>query len=48
MSPAGHDRYFDELAEILAADGPPDSDGIAALRKRYDTEQLSSLIASPK
>jgi hypothetical protein len=27
-------------------DGPPDSDGIAALRKRYDTEQLSSLIAS--
>jgi quercetin dioxygenase-like cupin family protein len=48
MSPAGHDRYFDELAGILAADGPPDSDAIAALRKRYDTEQLSSLIASPK
>lgn len=48
MSPAGHDRYFDELAGILAADGPPDSDGVAALRKRYDTEQLSSLIASPK
>jgi mannose-6-phosphate isomerase-like protein (cupin superfamily) len=46
MSPATHDRYFDELAGILAADGPPDSDGIAALRKRYDTEQLSSLIAS--
>jgi mannose-6-phosphate isomerase-like protein (cupin superfamily) len=48
MSPAGHVRYFDELAEILAADGPPDSDRIAALRKRYDTEQLSSLITSPK
>jgi mannose-6-phosphate isomerase-like protein (cupin superfamily) len=48
MSPAGHDRYFDELAEILAADGPPDSDGIAALRKRYDTEQLSSLRAGSK
>ena len=48
MAPAGHDRYFDELAEILAADGPPDSDEIAALRKRYDTEQISSLIASPK
>jgi mannose-6-phosphate isomerase-like protein (cupin superfamily) len=48
MSPAGHDRYFDELAQILAADGPPDSDKIAALRKRYDTEQISSLIASPK
>jgi quercetin dioxygenase-like cupin family protein len=48
MSPAGHDRYFDELAGILAADGPPDSDAIAALRKRYDTEQLSTIIAGPK
>jgi mannose-6-phosphate isomerase-like protein (cupin superfamily) len=45
MSPAGHDRYFDELAEILAADGPPDSDAIADLRRRYDTTQLSSLVA---
>ena len=45
MSPPGHDRYFDELAEILAADGPPDGEAIAALRKRYDTEQLSSLVA---
>jgi quercetin dioxygenase-like cupin family protein len=43
MSPPGHDRYIDELAEILAADGPPDSEAIAALRKRYDTRQLSSL-----
>jgi quercetin dioxygenase-like cupin family protein len=46
MSPPGHDRYFDELAMILAADGPPDSDAIAALRKQYDTEQLSSLVTS--
>ena len=45
MSPPGHDRYFDELAEILAVDGPPDSEAIAALRRRYDTEQLSSLVA---
>ena len=45
MSPPGHDRYFDELAEILAVDGPPDSEAIAGLRKRYDTEQLSSLVA---
>jgi mannose-6-phosphate isomerase-like protein (cupin superfamily) len=45
MSPPGHDRYFDELAEILAADGEPDTEAIAALRKRYDTEQLSSLTA---
>ena len=45
-SPAGHDRYFDELAEILAADGPPDSEAIAELRCRYDTEQLSSLATA--
>lgn len=43
MSPPTHDRYFDELAEILATDGPPNSDAIAALRERYDTRQLSSL-----
>jgi mannose-6-phosphate isomerase-like protein (cupin superfamily) len=42
-SPSGHDRYFDELAGILAVDGPPDSKAIAGLRRRYDTEQLSSL-----
>ena len=46
MSPPGHDRYFDELGKILAADGPPDGAAIAALRKRYDTEQLSSLVAA--
>jgi mannose-6-phosphate isomerase-like protein (cupin superfamily) len=43
MSPPTHDRYFDELAQILAADGPPDSEAIASLRTRYDTRQLSSL-----
>jgi mannose-6-phosphate isomerase-like protein (cupin superfamily) len=45
MSPPGHDRYFDELAEILAVEGPPDSDAIAELRRRYDTQQISSLAA---
>lgn len=47
MSPAGHDRYFDDLAAILAAEGPPDSDAIATLRAAYDTTQLSSLTAGP-
>ena len=46
-SPPGHDRYFDELAEILAADGPPDSEAIAELRRRYDTRQIESLTAGP-
>ena len=44
-SPPGHDRYFDELAEILAVEGPPDTNAIAELRRRYDTEQISSLAA---
>ncbi len=48
MSPPGHDRYFAELADILALSGPPDTDAIAALRRKYDTEQLSSLVASTK
>jgi uncharacterized RmlC-like cupin family protein len=43
MSPPTHDRYFVELAEILARTGPPDSEAIAALRAKYDTQQLSSL-----
>jgi mannose-6-phosphate isomerase-like protein (cupin superfamily) len=45
LAPPTHDRYFDELAQILAVDGPPDSDAIAELRRRYDTEQISSLMA---
>ena len=43
LSPPGHDRYFDELADILAVDGPPDADAIANLRKRYDTRQIETL-----
>ncbi len=44
VSPAGvHERYFEELAEILAQDGPPDAAAIADLRRRYDTEQLGPL-----
>jgi quercetin dioxygenase-like cupin family protein len=46
ISPAGvHERYFEELAAILAKDGPPDAAAIAELRQRYDTEQLASLSA---
>jgi mannose-6-phosphate isomerase-like protein (cupin superfamily) len=42
-SPAAFDRYFVELADILARSGPPDSEAIAALRRKYDTKQLSTL-----
>lgn len=44
ISPAGvHERYFEELAELLARPGPPDVQAIGELRKRYDTEQVSPL-----
>jgi len=47
ISPAGvHEGYFRELASVLAEPGPPDTAAIAALRKRYDTEQVSALTAS--
>jgi quercetin dioxygenase-like cupin family protein len=45
MSPPGHDRYFDELAEILAGEGPPDPEAIGDLRRRYDTRQIETLVA---
>ena len=46
MSPPGHDRYFDELAEILALDGPPDPQAISDLRQRYDTHQIETLTTT--
>ena len=47
VSPPGHERYFEELAEILARGGPPDQAAIAALRARFETEQLTPLVVTP-
>ena len=43
-APVGHERYFEELIPMLAGGGPPDPEVIAALRKRYDIEQLTPLV----
>lgn len=43
VSPPGHERYFEQLAELAARGSPPDPDAVAALRRRFDTEQLSAL-----
>lgn len=44
ISPAGvHERYFEELAELLQQPGAPDADAIGRLRERYDTTQVSPL-----
>jgi len=42
-APGGHDNYFDELAELLRRDGPPDPDVVADLRRRYDIDQITAL-----
>ncbi|MGX1324962.1 quercetin dioxygenase-like cupin family protein [Bradyrhizobium sp. USDA 377] len=43
VSPPGHERYFEELAETVARGGAADPATIAKLRARYDTDQLSAL-----
>lgn len=41
--PPDHERYFEELIALLDTGGPPDEAAIAALRRRYDIEQLTPL-----
>jgi quercetin dioxygenase-like cupin family protein len=43
--PPGHENYFDELSALLAKGGPPDPEAIAAVRKKYDTIQVSAMEA---
>lgn len=44
VSPAGHETYLQELADLLAAGGPPDQAQITALRRRHDIHQLTPLL----
>jgi mannose-6-phosphate isomerase-like protein (cupin superfamily) len=48
ISPAGFERYFEELAPLLSADGPPDLEALAAIRVRYaltmDMDSVPGLI----
>ena len=46
MSPPEHDRYFDELADILNGEGAPDPQAIGDLRRRYDTQQIETLTTA--
>jgi quercetin dioxygenase-like cupin family protein len=47
--PPAHERYFEELLEIFSDGGPPDRAAVAALRERYDIQQITPLrtAASP-
>jgi len=35
ISPAGFERYFEELAPHLSGSGPPDVEALAAIQQRY-------------
>jgi oxalate decarboxylase/phosphoglucose isomerase-like protein (cupin superfamily) len=40
----GHERYFEELAALLAQSGNrPSEAAMADLRRRYDTEQITAI-----
>ena len=44
VAPPGHERYLEEIAELLAHPGPPDQEAIAAVRARHDIHQLTPMI----
>lgn len=44
ISPGGFDRYFAEMAPLLAVDGEPDFEALAAVRQRYElTMEIESI-----
>jgi hypothetical protein len=45
-APPGHEKYFDELRDLVAKGGKPDPEALAKLRAKYDTVQACH--ADPK
>ncbi|HEX4659308.1 MAG TPA: cupin domain-containing protein [Streptosporangiaceae bacterium] len=44
VSPPGHERYLEEIGELIGEDGPPDPAAIAEVRARHDIEQLTPMV----
>ena len=44
IAPAGFEHYFEELAVVLGASGPPDVERIQALAQKYDMEMDFSSV----
>lgn len=42
VAPAGHERYLEEMAELIAGQGA-DPEAMAALRARHDIHQLTAM-----
>ena len=47
VAPSGHEIYLQQLADLLAAGGPPDPAAIEALRLEHDNHQLTPLHNRP-
>ncbi|MCF2528888.1 cupin domain-containing protein [Yinghuangia soli] len=48
VSPSGHEVYLQEMADLLAAGGPPDPKAIGELRARHDIHQLTGMARPPQ
>jgi mannose-6-phosphate isomerase-like protein (cupin superfamily) len=44
FAPPGHERYQEELGQLLARGGPPDPAAISRLRAQHDIQQLTPLV----
>jgi hypothetical protein len=44
FAPAGHERYLAEVGQLVSRGGPVDPAEMAALRARWDIEQLTPLV----
>jgi oxalate decarboxylase/phosphoglucose isomerase-like protein (cupin superfamily) len=47
VSPPGHERYLEEIGELIGRGGPPDPAAIAEVRARHDIQQLTPMAAGP-
>jgi oxalate decarboxylase/phosphoglucose isomerase-like protein (cupin superfamily) len=47
VSPPGHERYLEEIGELIGRGGPPDPAAIAEVRTRHDIQQLTPMVAGP-
>lgn len=47
VSPPGHERYLEEIGELLSRGGPPDQAALAAIRIRHDIEPLTPMKTRP-
>jgi oxalate decarboxylase/phosphoglucose isomerase-like protein (cupin superfamily) len=45
VSPPGHERYLEEIGELIGHGGPPDPAAIAEIRARHDIQQLTPMTA---